>query len=139
MLNDNSSGVSGYITQGCLPPQHVDALRFWLVVLLTVFSGCQLTAGGSSCPTQPSSALPPMSNAVSISNFWVLETLLSPNCNACLNTLTLTHFATKFRGKMPIYCDCDCLRTFLCLNSYFACCKNMLIVIKSLLLWSVDF
>lgn len=99
MLNDNSSRVSGYITQGSRPFQHVDAQRVWLVALLTVSSGCQLTAGRSNCPTQPFSAQPPMSNDVSISNFWVLETFLSPSGNAFSNTLKLTHFdATFFWG-----------------------------------------
>lgn len=112
MLNDNSSGGSGYITRGSWPLHHVDARRVWLVALLTVSSGCQLAAGRSNCPAQPFSAPPPMSNAVSISNFWVPETFLSPSGNAVSNTLKLTHFEAEFwRGGTPIYCER--LRTFL--------------------------
>lgn len=101
MLNDNSSGVSGYVTLGSWPPQHVDAQRVWLVALLTMSSGCQLTAGRSNCPTQPFQALSPMSNVVSISNVCVLETFLSPSSNVFSHTMKLTHFVV-FGGNMPI-------------------------------------
>lgn len=105
MLNDNSSRVSGYITQSCWPLQRVDAQRVWLVALLTVSSGCQLTAAGSNCPTQTLSALPPVSDAVSITNFWVPQTVLSPSGKACSNALKLTLFEAMFLGRQSQYAN----------------------------------